>query len=446
MLGFYIHRNQQHRALTGKVKIDHPCTTTLTTARCCPAYLTRTVRAGNHIASQRIACNPVNKRIALSFCPNAGCLLLEFLGFDHGEHYLIVEPNNIYSQELFGSTFDTRATNGYPSQVAPFWAAGFSSPDSMAHSRAIHRGFFVCEAWQVLWAGHAGGGNTCRPIDRPTNPHGLPTPFSSGRAGYNRFLWSLAMSQSVSASALVVFNFDSNSVRVILRGNEPWFVASDVCVALTISDTSMAVSRLDDDERGTSIIGTPSGEQQMLIINESGLYSLILTSRKPEAKKFKKWVTSEVLPEIRKTGRYEAPTPYPNPNILTPNQHNDLMQSIHFALAGVDNDSVEENNSQWVTNRLRVRCNIASIQAMRPDQLALALAELDQLKQDLKAYFEFRAEIREMLKKEIIGAGTPWTPTISQQWRAKFKTCVPANPEWLVMQRQLAVGTVSVEK
>lgn len=113
----------------------------------------------------------------------------------------------------------------------------------------------------------------------------------------------MANSPASSAPALT-FTFSTQALRCIMRDGEPWFVAADVCSALDVKDTSMACSRLDDDERGTNTVGTPSGQQEMTIINESGLYSLILTSRKPEAKKFKKWVTSEVLPAIRKTGRY----------------------------------------------------------------------------------------------------------------------------------------------
>lgn len=116
-------------------------------------------------------------------------------------------------------------------------------------------------------------------------------------------------------SELSVFNFDTHAVRTLTRDGEPWFVAADVCEVLTIGNPSLAVngradregSGLDEDERGIVIVNTPSGEQEMLVINESGLYSLILTSRKPEAKRFKKWVTSEVLPSIRKTGQYAAP-------------------------------------------------------------------------------------------------------------------------------------------
>ena len=116
-------------------------------------------------------------------------------------------------------------------------------------------------------------------------------------------------------SELSVFNFDSQALRTLTRNGEPWFVAADVCEVLTIGNPSLAVngradregSGLDEDERGIAIVNTPSGEQEVLVINESGLYSLILTSRKPEAKRFKKWVTSEVLPSIRKTGQYTAP-------------------------------------------------------------------------------------------------------------------------------------------
>lgn len=106
-----------------------------------------------------------------------------------------------------------------------------------------------------------------------------------------------------------VFTFNENNkpIRVEVVDGEPWFVAKDVCDVLGIENNRNATSRLDDDEKGASIVRTPSGDQQMTTVNESGLYNLIFQSRKPEAKKFRKWVTSEVLPSIRKTGRYELP-------------------------------------------------------------------------------------------------------------------------------------------
>ncbi|HCN73328.1 MAG: Bro-N domain-containing protein [Pusillimonas sp.] len=108
------------------------------------------------------------------------------------------------------------------------------------------------------------------------------------------------------------FNFGKLPVRTINRNDEVWFVAADVCSALTLPDTHKAVARLDEDEKGRNSIPTHGGAQEMTIINESGLYSLVLSSRKPEAKRFKRWVTHEVLPTIRKQGYYQissvAPT------------------------------------------------------------------------------------------------------------------------------------------
>ncbi|QGZ16867.1 anti-repressor Ant [Mycobacterium phage Phaded] len=93
-------------------------------------------------------------------------------------------------------------------------------------------------------------------------------------------------------------------VRVVSIDGEPWFVAADVCRALGIVNPSQAVARLDDDERAMSDIGLP---MSVNVVNEGGLYSLILRSDKPQAKAFKRWVTHEVLPTIRKTGGYVAP-------------------------------------------------------------------------------------------------------------------------------------------
>ena len=93
-------------------------------------------------------------------------------------------------------------------------------------------------------------------------------------------------------------------IRTLTIDGEPWFVAADVCRALEIGNPSMTVERLDDDEKGISTIDTLGGKQRMTIINEPGLYSLVLSSRKPEAKAFRRWITHEVIPTIRKYGGY----------------------------------------------------------------------------------------------------------------------------------------------
>ncbi len=105
---------------------------------------------------------------------------------------------------------------------------------------------------------------------------------------------------------VIPFSFDQHPVRVVELDGQPWFVASDVAEALEYSEAAAMTRHLDDDEKGLSIVQTLGGDQELLIINESGLYSAILRSRKASAKRFKKWVTAEVLPSIRKNGRYEA--------------------------------------------------------------------------------------------------------------------------------------------
>ena len=93
-------------------------------------------------------------------------------------------------------------------------------------------------------------------------------------------------------------------LRIVERDGEHWFVAKDVCSALGLGNNRQAVSRLDEDEKRVISSDTPGGKQELQAVNEPGLYSLVLSSRKPEAKAFKRWVTHEVLPAIRKDGGY----------------------------------------------------------------------------------------------------------------------------------------------
>lgn len=106
-------------------------------------------------------------------------------------------------------------------------------------------------------------------------------------------------------SQIIPFEFESHALRVNLdAAGQPWFVAADVLSTLSLD--RKALERLDDDEKGVSSIHTPGGAQDMTAVNESGLYNLVLGSRKPEAKRFKRWITHEVLPSIRKTGSYTS--------------------------------------------------------------------------------------------------------------------------------------------
>ena len=101
-------------------------------------------------------------------------------------------------------------------------------------------------------------------------------------------------------------NNDFGQIRVVERDGEPWFVAADVCNVLDLSNPTIAVSRLDEDERAKFNLGR---QGDATIVNEPGLYTLVLGSRKPEAKAFKRWITHEVIPTIRKTGAYSTRKP-----------------------------------------------------------------------------------------------------------------------------------------
>ena len=105
------------------------------------------------------------------------------------------------------------------------------------------------------------------------------------------------------------FNFEHSAIRTIAINNEPWFIAKDLCDAINISNYRDAIERLDEDEKGVALTDTLGGKQEMAVISESGMYTLILRCRDAVKKgsiphRFRKWVTAEVLPQIRKTGSY----------------------------------------------------------------------------------------------------------------------------------------------
>lgn len=104
-------------------------------------------------------------------------------------------------------------------------------------------------------------------------------------------------------------NVEFGEIRTFQLDDEPWFIASDVCKALEIANTTSALERLEDDEKSRFNLGLSGGETNC--VNEYGLYSLILGSRKREAKEFKRWITHEVIPQIRKTGGYNLPQTLP---------------------------------------------------------------------------------------------------------------------------------------
>lgn len=116
----------------------------------------------------------------------------------------------------------------------------------------------------------------------------------------------------------LALRFEKYDVRFLMIDGDPWCVLADLCAVLELADAGRTAARLDEDEKDTHTVSTPGGSQEMLIVSEPGLYKLLQTSRKPQAKRFDRWVRHEVLPEIRKTGGYNAATA----------THADLIDSI----------------------------------------------------------------------------------------------------------------------
>ncbi|WP_051305075.1 BRO family protein [Chitinilyticum litopenaei] len=164
-----------------------------------------------------------------------------------------------------------------------------------------------------------------------------------------------------------VFNFADNlPLRVTTdEHGELWFVAADVCAAIEIQNVTQAVARLDEDERSMFNIGR---QGDAIHVNESGLYSLILGSRKAEAKKFKRWVTSEVLPTIRKTGKYEVP----QAPTITPAQQRQLQDAIAARFP-------DGKQRPYAWSRFNKHFQLGSYKQLPADQTDEALAYIAQM-------------------------------------------------------------------
>ena len=139
---------------------------------------------------------------------------------------------------------------------------------------------------------------------------------------------------------IIPFGYDDQLVRTVVIDGMPWFVAKDVCEALELSDVSMSVAKLDDDEKLVQKLFVSGQNRDMIIVNESGLYTLIMRSNKPEAKRFRKWVTSEVLPSINRTGMYDRAGKLEN-----------LMERMEKVLARIE--KAQSTPSSYVSERGR---------------------------------------------------------------------------------------------
>lgn len=164
-------------------------------------------------------------------------------------------------------------------------------------------------------------------------------------------------------SQLSTFKFESNSIRTLAINNEPWFIAKDLCDAINISNYRDAIEKLDEDEKGVALTDTLGGKQEMAVVSESGMYTLILRCREAVKKgsiphRFRKWVTAEVLPQIRKTGSYSK---------TTVDQRTGLRNAVNML---VGKKALMYNEAY---NLVHQRFNVGSIEDLTAEQLPQAV-------------------------------------------------------------------------
>lgn len=245
---------------------------------------------------------------------------------------------------------------------------------------------------------------------------------------------SIAVDGNVQVPTAQLFQFNQKQdVRAVLIDGEPWFVAADVCDVLQFGGRSRDYLRmLDDDEKGAHIVRTPGGDQQMQVVNESGLYALIFKSRKPEAKAFKKWVTAEVLPAIRKYGMYlHAPA-------MRPAMSKEHWQEIYRKVDQLGSSwALSKDSKNWIFNHMRVVFSVPRFEDIPDDQFNTVMQLLEAKAEARWQFVQFVWEVREWFEKEVLGGGQPWTPSIKAKLTKQLKRQVilPPKTDWLALAK-----------
>lgn len=189
----------------------------------------------------------------------------------------------------------------------------------------------------------------------------------------------------------LVFPETNKRVRVLIIDGAPWWVARDVCNVLEMERPDAALRGLDDDEKGAHSVSTPGGDQRMSVISESGLYSMILRSRKAEAKAFKKWITGEVLPEIRRTGgygadkhRFETPQTFGDALLLAAAQWEELEAAKKELAAAAP--KVEAADAYFASDKFLLVREAAKLLGLKEKGLRLLLMEKGWIFRHTNAY------------------------------------------------------------
>ncbi|PPB87746.1 BRO-N domain-containing protein [Acinetobacter soli] len=205
-------------------------------------------------------------------------------------------------------------------------------------------------------------------------------------------------------NAISNFTFhESHNIRIIDINGELWFVAADIANALDYPSAPQMTRNLDEDEKGMHILHTLGGSQNLTIISESGLYSAILKSRKPEAKQFKKWVTSEVLPSIRKTGQYDIAQNVPREYLNT----DDMNKIKRLVVLCAHYTGRKEAFTKAIHFALRQATGVPSPNKFEVQHLPLLAREFQRIFSIVEPYFNARYECENLIMKHLIRGNEP---------------------------------------
>lgn len=209
------------------------------------------------------------------------------------------------------------------------------------------------------------------------------------------------------------FIYNGMNVRTSIVDGEPWFVAADVCRILDIGNPSDALSRLDDDEKSTLVLieGIP-GNPEKRVINEPGLYTLILGSRKPGAIAFKRWVTHEVIPAIRRTGIYATETILDNPDL---------------AIAALT--QLKEEREQRKSMELLVAAQQQQIAELQPKA----------------TYYDLVLQCKDLVSTSTIAKDYGWSATRMNRWLHEHGIQYKQGKIWLLYQKYAPMGYTSTK-
>lgn len=219
------------------------------------------------------------------------------------------------------------------------------------------------------------------------------------------------MERGESLNELQIFNNEEfGKIRTVTINNEPWFVSKDVATALGYSNSRDAISKhVFDDDKGVAKCDTPSGRQEMSVINESGLYALIFGSKLDSAKRFKHWVTSEVLPSIRRSGSYQKP--------LTPEQmmriQLEMIDDVSGRVTKLENTMNIDYGQQRVLEKEVAKVVIESLGGKDSNAYReVSKKVFSECNHDIKDYFHVnsRNNIPRLKFEEAIDYIRSWTP------------------------------------